>query len=105
MADQTKTSTQVHSVVHTALKATIESELSRATLPSVAGAAFSRGVIFSKSDPFSRGVIFSKAAGGDRMQEEKWLTQTQQMDDAAFHSFADRLVKLKELKSKGSGGG
>jgi hypothetical protein len=97
--------------VESALKATIEADLARqkrlselAGLPEVVG-AFSRGVIFSKSDPFSRGIIFSKLAGRvERPDESPIIQQTLQMDEAAFHAFADRLIKLKEAKNISAGG-
>jgi hypothetical protein len=94
--------------VENALKATIEAELARQKIVfgngggnggGGGGSPFSRGVIFSKSDPFSRGVIFSKSASRvERPDESPILQQTLQMDEAAFHAFADRLIRLKQAK-------
>ena len=95
--------------VETALKAVIEAELSRQKVAgvSVGGGAswFSNGIIFSKSGngtPFSNGIIFSKSGSQlERPEESVVINGMVAMDDAAFHAFADRLIKMKQVQSVG----
>lgn len=108
MADKQKPSEGSPRRVESALKAVMEAELTRQRSSGVkvepGNMFFSRGVIFSKSGngtPFSRGVIFSKAGEGERPNEDVAIKNMISMDEAAFRSFADRLIRLKQAKVAG----
>jgi hypothetical protein len=95
--------------VETALKAVMEAELARQKTAGVSVAPglmwFSNGVIFSKSGngtPFSNGIIFSKTGSQiERPEETVIVGEMVAMDDAAFNSFADRLIKMKQTQTVG----
>jgi hypothetical protein len=87
----------VRARVEEALKATLESELSK-----VAGGDGDDGGGGGGS-PFSRskGWVFSRSKTSEILRDPPELIQSlQTMDDSAFQSFAKRLVALKQMKDK-----
>jgi hypothetical protein len=106
--------------VSSALKAAVEINLAReraltSVVTELPGAWHSNGVIFSKSGngtPFSNGIIFSKTgraeitAAGDPEAHLNIVQQLSELDEAAFTTFTDRLLKLKQVKAiRGPSGG
>jgi hypothetical protein len=94
--------------VESALKATIESELSRATFtrPQDALGYFSRGAIFSRSNGFSKGIIFSRNYSElERLDESIILDSAAQLDDVTFSAFAARLAEISAAKQVKGGPG
>lgn len=100
---------EVEKRVQSALKATIEANISRERRISseVGGfpgvAFFSNGIIFSKSGngtPFSNGIFFSKTGGAFTLERDDQATigSIAEFDQAAFTDFTQRLLRLKEVK-------
>lgn len=71
--------------IEAALKASVEKELAGEVGKPGSAAAFSRGILFSKS---GKSVSF----------EEQILPALQDLDDAAFKSFMNRVAALKANK-------
>jgi hypothetical protein len=94
--------------VESALKATVESELQRATAQRARPLEyFSRGAIFSRSNGFDKGIIFSRTSDIiDRIDEREILSTLANLDDQTISAFAERLAQVNSVKNlKESTGG
>jgi hypothetical protein len=103
--------------VQSMLKATIETNLARerafVDAGDLAGVAFhSNGIIFSRSGngtPFSNGIIFSRTGSHhtlpalDPEHQVHLVQQLAGLDEVAFTAFTERLVRLRETKSRAAG--
>jgi hypothetical protein len=78
--------------VASALKSSIEAEVS---------ASAKGGLGANPAAAFSRGILFSKS-GALRNPDEMVLPALSEMDDAKFETFAKRLTDLRQMS--GSGG-
>lgn len=79
----TSLSPEARARVEAALKTTIDAELA-----SEAGQRL--------SGQFSRGWIFSRVVNA--LPEQELINEAMQLDDAKFSQFAERLVRLKQMK-------
>lgn len=75
--------------VETALKATLDQQLKREASASKSDAA-----------AFSRGVLFSKSSDRVMNLDESILPALTEMDDAKFRTFIDRVTQLKNAGPK-----
>ena len=100
--------------VQSTLKTVIEANLAREraieeAAPGLTAAFFSNGIIFSRSGngtPHSNGIFFSRTGAatlgvGDPIDESQFTGQLSGLDEAAFNSFTERLLKLKQAKAVG----
>ena len=100
--------------VQSTLKTVIEANLAREraieeAAPGLAAAFFSNGVIFSRSGngtPHSNGIFFSRTGAATIEVEapvdaSQLAGQLSGLDEAAFNSFTERLLKLKQTKAVG----
>jgi hypothetical protein len=88
----------IRAKVEQVLKATIDSELARASSPHILredGTPFSRGLVFSKTNPFSRGIFFSKTSDIERPEE---LEREVVMDPVILSALAERLIQVRAVK-------
>ena len=108
----TEPSSSADRSVQSALKTVIEANLAREraieeAAPRLAGAYFSNGIIFSRSGngtPHSNGIFFSRVGVatlgvGDPVDAGQLAGQLSGLDEAAFNSFTQRLLKLQQTKA------
>jgi hypothetical protein len=107
----TEPSSSANRSVQSALKAVIEANLAREraieeAAPRLAAAFFSNGIIFSRSGngtPHSNGIFFSRVGATievrDPVDAGQLAGQLSGLDEAAFNSFTERLLKLQQTKA------